>query len=277
MDGLIQVVQKGDNMKVKFLMLVCLFPIMCLQLFAQSKITYDIEGKVYLTIPSVYEIQKASEYNMDGNVEYINTYTKKNGEVFIESTTGDKHFVFQQEGLNKHNKDAFEQYSRIVIDYFVELDMPGYVDKIKTDENFFKMTINQLDSGLSVQGMKIEEIIDYGVLSINGFPATKIEYVRSGYNGAKPVHCSLYEIFNKNEGIILCVSYRIEEKDKWQEVEKFIIHSLHFKDIDAIGNVHLNNEDETHFAINKSGTYYLFVALIIGIVFFFLIKKNLGK
>lgn len=269
-------------MKNKLLLLFTFFFVFnCSLLLAQESNEYDIEGKLSITIPTTYEIQKESQYSRKSNIEYINTFVKNNGEIFVESTTSEKHFVFQQKGLNKHDKSAFEQYSRIVIDYYKDSELPEYGQKIDVDDSYFKSAINQLDSGLTTQGMSVEKVIDYGVVSINGFPATKIEYIRSGFNSAPSVHCSLYEIFNKEEEIVINLSYRIKEGDKWKDVENSVVNSLRFKDKHIFSTkeiydnqkIPLTNSEENEFR----KTSYSYLVLIVGLLLYIVVRHKNSK
>ena len=219
--------------------------------FGQSCMKYNIEGQFSFNVPNDFEVQKMSEYDGSTNVETINTYEATDNEIYVESTTDAKHFVLQQKGLNQHEANAYKLYSRIIVDYYSgEEDFPQYGESIEVDYEEIQNIVEKLDSSLSANGMNILKVLDYGGVSVNGFPALRLEYLRRGYNNAGTVHCISYEIYNWNEVVVLVISNRETEQNIYN-TEKEIINSFEFTETKSPKTNSIkrkeNTDDSEHF------------------------------
>lgn len=123
--------------------------------------------------------------------------------------------VFQQKGLSRKKKDAYDHYCRIIILHttgnagdFPHSYETGYID-YETKSFLRDLVLSELGPMY-----KLLEEPDYEWICIGTINAVEIKYRRSGNEGNTTV-CTMYLLFNYDEMVKMIVSYREQEKDIW--------------------------------------------------------------
>lgn len=164
-----------------------------------------------------YSVANAFNISVPTTVEHrhdYDAYTKRLNGIFAVNQDA---VVFQQKGLANNEANALRKYCRIICQHFQT--SPG--DCLRYNETeplvgenrqaFLDIARNELAQGASFIGP-----VDIQWVTVNGVKAVQIKYKRTGYNGAGPVVCQLYVLFNYKEIAKVMLSYRESEAHLWK-------------------------------------------------------------
>lgn len=179
-----------------------------------------------------YEIYNAFTLSVPNSVELRKEFDVYTQEVKDISWHGYKintrNLVFQQKGLSENNKEAFQTYCRIIINY----------EKEDSDDFFYKATEYEelrIEDIRYLQGLAIQECSATGFqvigqpevrwIRIEDIFAIETSYVRTGTEG-NSTQVYKYWLFNGDETTIITLSYRKKDADIWEEDFKNIIRTF---------------------------------------------------
>ena len=123
--------------------------------------------------------------------------------------------VFQQKGLSRKKKDAYNHYCRIIILHTTG-NAGDFLHSYETEYIDYETKSFLKDLVLSELGpaYKLLDEPDYEWICIGTMNAIEIKYRRSGSNG-NTTACTMYLLFNYDEMVKMIVSYHEQEKDIW--------------------------------------------------------------
>lgn len=168
---------------------------------------YDIKGLLLLNVSDKLELRQSDD-------EYTQGLTRQG--IIIET---ENRFVFQQQNLNKNDKQARELYARIIIDLIEDENctLPACNDGNFSQEDIeiLKTTVeNELAPGtfLVCDPQTSVQTNAYGNKYV------EIKYQRTGLYGKGNVNVSLCYFFNYSYMAKIVFSYRAREAHIWQKI-----------------------------------------------------------
>lgn len=186
---------------------------------------YSCNGKYCIELPDILELQ-VSELN---NIQCVNIPGKK-PQTKIETQSG--HIIFQQKGLNDDVQSAYNNYCRVIVEYFKEdRNDPTFAtgDNIVIDKDVLYAVNETARQNCEISGTPLIKLISVEGITINGFPVLYYSYKRKGWEGKKPpVIVNVFRIFNRYESITLTFSYRESERETWKGIHSNIIKTFKF-------------------------------------------------
>lgn len=168
----------------------------------ENWIRYAIDNNAFsISVPNTVELRH--EYD---------SYTRQLQELGIACNSDI--VVFQQKGLSRKEKDAYNHYCRIMILHitgnagdFLHSYETEYIDH--ETKSFLKdLVVAELGPA------SLLDEPDYEWIRIGTINAIEIKYRRSGTKG-NTTACTMYLLFNYDEMVKMMVSYREQEKDIW--------------------------------------------------------------
>lgn len=191
--------------------------------------TYSCNGKYKIEIPNKLELQ-FSELN---SVKRISEQGKK---PIVNISTPSGHITFQQKGLNDDEKEAYNKYCRVIVEYYKEdRNDPtfGREDQIVVDKDILYAVTEASKESCARSGTPFIKLISVQPLTINGFPVLYYSYRRMGWlkNDGKrqpPVIVNVFRIFNRYESVTLTFSYREAEREMWKSIHDNITKTFSF-------------------------------------------------
>lgn len=190
--------------------------------------TVNLSGVGIISIPKTLEIR-----DKESVISIVNeSFSGNILEVLdVTYTPPDSKFVFQQSGLNDLDEDSLDQYSRVIVSTYESSDYDferweSYDDRQSELQNL-KSDVEELLQELGEKsGCTV--VSDFnGVVKINGMYALNAEYTRDcDFQTGGPVHVEMYQIYDNGRSVELVLSYRINEKEKWEEDYKRIVDSF---------------------------------------------------
>jgi hypothetical protein len=148
----------------------------------------------------------------------------------------DDKLIFQPKGVNQYDESSLSKYCRIIVesiydspDSFMKL-----TEKISITTNEL-LELNseikhQIQTSFSKTPLKLVEWYPVKIDEINGMPCIHISYKRQ-LNDQPYVKVDTYRFLNYDRMHILTVSYRINEKDYWEETINNSIKSFRITEI----------------------------------------------
>ena len=195
----------------------------CLSNEAQALYSYN--GKYCLELSDKLELQD-SELN---NVRHLTT---KGGKTQVNVSTISSHIIFQQKGLNADVMSAYNNYCRVIVEYFKEdRNDPtfGRGDQIVVDREILYAVTETSKESCARSGTPFIKLISVQPLSINGFPVLYYSYKRKGWEGKQPpVMVNVFRIFNRYESATVTFSYREAERETWKSIHNNITKTFSF-------------------------------------------------
>lgn len=178
--------------------------------------TFSVEDAFNISVPTTVELRQ----DFDVYTKWLNSIGVVNNDAV----------VFQQKGLSNNEASALHKYCRIICQHFSV--SPG--DCLRCNETeplvgedrqtFLDIARNELGQGASFIGP-----VDIQWVTVNGVKAVQIKYKRTGYNGAGPVVCQLYILFNYKEMAKVTISYRESEAHLWKADFEKVIHTFQWE------------------------------------------------
>lgn len=201
---------------MKKLLKYCL---LCIITSIQAQTLYKLENIGYITIPNEMELQSGIYKKIAQ--KHIKTH---NFEV------SENRIVFQQKGLNKLNNTSFQSYARVIIenqygDFEQNTNLSS--QELKEVNSIIKKNVEYSLKQMS-SDMKIINWYGTTTSRIGGKSAVKLSYTRRLGNNS-PVYVVSYIVPNSNQQYTITLSYRADEKAKWQPIYNKILNSLTFK------------------------------------------------
>lgn len=201
---------------MKKLLKYCL---LCIITSIQAQTLYKLENIGYITIPNEMELQSGIYKKIAQ--KHIKTH---NFEV------SENRIVFQQKGLNKLNNTSFQSYARVIIenqygDFEQNTNLSS--QELKEVNSIIKKNVEYSLKQMS-SDMKIINWYGTTTSRIGGKSAVKLSYTRKLGNNS-PVYVVSYIVPNSNQQYTITLSYRADEKAKWQPIYNKILNSLTFK------------------------------------------------
>lgn len=127
--------------------------------------------------------------------------------------------VFQQKGLARQEKAAYNKYCRIMIQY-VRGNYGEYLKSTETEvlDDEWKTVIDELVHNNVGPAARLIGNYTYKWVTINGAKCIQIDYRRTGsnYDATIPVVCRMAIFQNSNEMVLMTLSYREKEAGLWK-------------------------------------------------------------
>ncbi len=165
------------------------------------------------------------------------TYKKHVDEFKRENGLSVGQLVAQQKGLNEYKKEAFSKYARVIFN--TTYGMPGDYERLNFDINQIsgdelRLLDNtyrqQVESGLARMGIKIIKWYPVKAEHVNGMSCIHVSYIRQLGNNPY-VLVNTYVFPNYDRLHTLTLSYRLSEKDYWQDDFRKILKSLRITNV----------------------------------------------
>ena len=205
-----------------FIYILSLAIVLCISNYTIGQnVQYSCNGKYKITLPSKLELQ-------DSELNNIKLGSQASS-VSINTLSG--HITFQQKGLNNNNKEAYNKYVRVIIEYFEEDKQDptyGIGDKVIVDKDILHAVHEAAEANCKASKTPLIKIMSVQPLTINGFPVLYFSYKRKGWEGQPPVVVNVYRIFNRYESVTLTFSYRESEREQWNGINEKIIKTFCF-------------------------------------------------
>ncbi len=185
----------------------------------------DLDGFGRISIPPTLEIREE-----DSSLDLINKSAKNLVYKLMGEEEGDLIIVFQQKGLNDDNRDAYKSYARVMITIFDLED--DTVSKRWEALRFYELAILKQASLYTLTeasesfDCKFKDT-DFRERTINHMNSTEFTFTRS-CRGNPEIYVEQYKFNNFNERVEVILSYRVNEKERWEKdfqkiIETFII------------------------------------------------------
>ncbi len=126
--------------------------------------------------------------------------------------------VFQQKGLSVNAVEAFETYSRVIIEH-VKGQSGDFYKATEFEElgaNDILYLQNQVEQDCIATGFHVIGAADVRWIKIGNIYGLEVAYIRSGTEN-KRVQVYLYSFFNNNEKVTISLSYWLNDKDRWEK------------------------------------------------------------
>jgi hypothetical protein len=182
-----------------------------------------------IDLPPILEIQ---DEKFKARVSEYKESVKETWNVKIDEPK----IVFQQKGLNQTNSNSIKRYARVIIDLtkgnpkdFSTLNQKIVMSQKELSDldRDFK---NELVSGFSNAGLKLIEWYPTEVVEINGMPAIKVSYTRQ-MRTEPLVLVNIYRFQNNDRMHSLTISYRVTEKEYWEQTLIDVLKSFRISNI----------------------------------------------
>lgn len=187
--------------------------------------SYLIKDVGHISIPKSLELQ-AGKYK-----EYAKGEQQKGSKKF-KYEISDQRIVFQNKQVNSFDKDALNEYTRIIIETKIGEygDYEKLTTKIKASKSELAEINNQMkksaEENLKRMGSKIIKWYDMEIVLVNGRTALKNSYIRQ-LNEKKPfVHVTMYQFHNNDRIHFLTLSYREQDAKIWKIPFQTVVNSL---------------------------------------------------
>ena len=179
---------------------------------------YTVNNAFILSVPPTIELRH--DYD-------IYTQRLKDMKLNVNSDV----VVFQQNGLANATDSSKNKYCRIMIQY-IDGNYNDYyrateTDYIDTDTKGFLYEMAEAELGTS----HFIGDVNYAWTSVGKIKALKTSYTRSGFDGASPVACQIYLLFNNKEMVKIVMSYRESESNIWKSDFEKIVKTFNWKQI----------------------------------------------
>lgn len=200
------------------------------QLMASANIWQTVSIPMVCTfqIPPSMEIQKGL-YK-----EISNTINRK-----MQISFDEDRVIIQQKHLNEHDKKAFQNYARIIVE--TDYGQAGEYGNIDTRIKASKVELQELDNifrkemekslfkinSTTAMNMKIISWTPLKIVQINGVSMIKIQYTRSVKGGPEAL-VNMFVIQNNDRMHRITVSYRLSEANKWKNDLDKVIYTFKF-------------------------------------------------
>lgn len=181
-------------------------------------INVSIEGMGQISLPPEMEIQSGK-------------YKKLNDKYYEIMGIESKSVIFQPKGLNNFNSESFNSYARVLIgttigtpNQYKNLFSSWGVSKgeLKKLNKEFK---NEMEQSFSKANMKIINWYPLEIVNINNMPALVISYDRQ-LDDNPQVFVRIYQFQNNDRTHKITLSYRIDDKEKWEPILEQVLNSL---------------------------------------------------
>lgn len=175
---------------------------------------YEISDAFSLSIPPSMELR----HDYDEYTQLISSHNL---------ALSNAEAVFQQKNLSNLSSEAYDTYSRVLVDYFqfspgeVEYSNQSTYITEEDRKNCRDIALSELGPYSFVSGPNCKWI------NVGESKGIDIEYVRTGDKGN--VQCHIYLMCNSSEMVKLITSYRIKDKDVWAEDIENVIKTFKWK------------------------------------------------
>ena len=181
--------------------------------------TYVLDNAFQISVPPTVELQKEDD---------IYTQLVQKSPLYVDASSA----IFHQKGLGNLSKGSTQRYCRIMFQH----EVANYGDFFRATETAYldaetRTALKEMVSQELIPGTSfiVEPQIDW--VDFNGIKAVRINYVRHGFNGAGPVTCQMYLLFNNKEFVKILLSYRESESDIWKDDFKKVITTFKWNTI----------------------------------------------
>ncbi|MCK9414888.1 MAG: hypothetical protein M0Q53_21520 [Prolixibacteraceae bacterium] len=166
---------------------------------------YNIADAFTISVPPTMELRRNDDQYTE-KVKDVNWYGYKINTNIV---------VFQQKGLAKEDKEAYNTYCRVMID----LHKGSKGDFVKAT-NFEELSVEDVKTfqDLAKQSAAPFKIIDspkVRYVDIGSVYGVQVEYLREGQM-SKNTHVAMYYLFNYDEYANITVSYSQKDALKWK-------------------------------------------------------------
>ena len=183
-----------------------------------------------------YEISDAFTLSVPNTLELRNKDDRYTREVRDISWRGYKidlsKIVFQQKDLSVNDAEAFETYSRVIIDY-VKGQLGNFYRATEFEKLEAKDILNlqeQVKKGCIATGSHLIGTAEMRWIKIGSIYGLEIAYVRSGTEG-KRVQVYVYSFFNYDETVNMILSYWLDDRARWEQDFQNLIRTFAWKKV----------------------------------------------
>lgn len=183
-----------------------------------------------------YEISDAFTLSVPNTLELRNKDDRYTREVRDISWRGYKidltKVVFQQKSLSVNDAEAFETYSRVIIDY-VKGQPGNFYKATELEELGVEEILNlqeQVKKGCIATGFHLIGTADMRWIRIGNIYGLEIAYVRSGTEG-KRVRVYVYSFFNYDETVNMILSYWLDDRERWGQDFKNLVRTFAWNEL----------------------------------------------
>lgn len=208
---------------------------------------FKITDMGYIAIPACMELQSGDYKN---NARQILKETMQDSSyqrmISIVDATTDR-IVFQQKGLNQHEKEGFNTFVRIIIktdignrgDYLNQLDDYSMTEdeakeldltvrnQIEADIDTFNLKTTMINGKYNIKTIKYEET---KIVEINGYKAIMVSSIQQ-LNNNPLVHMDIFAFHNNDRLHKIILFYRQVESDIWKPLFNKTMNSLILSDL----------------------------------------------
>lgn len=186
---------------------------------------YIIKDVGYISIPTSLELQ-------EGNYKEFIEGVQQNLSKKFKYEISDQRTVFQNKEVNKFDKDALNEYTRVIIDTKIGSygDYEKLTTKIKVSKTELAELNNQIrksaEEKLNSMGTKIIKWYDVEIVLLNGKTALKSSLIRQLNENTPSVHVTTYQFQNNDRMHSLTLSYREKDAIQWKTPFQKIVNSF---------------------------------------------------
>jgi len=204
--------------------------VLCQPTLAQNQTwhTVQIPGICTYQIPPSVEIQKGT----------YKEYSDKITGLILKIEASPDRVIAQPKGINAFDPQALAHYCRIIVETdrgrrgeYESLGSPLAVSagQLREFDSTFKQQMQQAAIMSTAKGMKMELLSwqSSKVVRVNGVDALKTTYTRS-VNDGPPAIVNVYFIQNNDCMHRITISYRLSEKNIWEEDFDKVIYTFRF-------------------------------------------------